>query len=362
MPLGDAHVETARRHGLHQQIHRAARRHGGRDAHDAAVAFGKFDERLAENVLIARRRTRRRNPLARIGIEPPRRMPDGLVVFGGQVALALYGHDVQQLGSLYVAQRAKRPHQLLEVVAVHGSEIAEIETFEQIALVEQPLLDGVARLLAETQQARRMRKDAPQPLLEAVVVDRSRNLEQVVFQRARGLIDRHVVVVQNHQQVGALAGPGVVQPFEGQPAGHRTVADDRHDPILLAPQFGRLGHAEGRRDRHRGVSPAESVVFALGHAREAADAPQPALGFERFAAARDDLVGIGLVSHVPHDLIGGRVEDIMQGGGQLHSPQTRREVSGIYRTFVDDIASQLVAVSAQLLRGEPFEVLRRIDM
>jgi len=73
-------------------------------------------------------------------------------------------------------------------------------------------------------------------------------------------------------------------------------------------------------------------------------------------------VGIGLVPHVPHDLIGGRVEDIMQGGGQLHSPQTRREVSGIYRTFVDDIASQLVAVSAQLLRGEPFEVLRRIDM
>ena len=124
-------------------------------------------------------------------------------MLGRQVALALDRHHVQQFRPLDVAQRPKRPHQLLEVVTVHRTEIAKIETFEKIALVQQPLLHGVARLLAEPQQPRRMRHQPPQPLFETVVVHRGRDFQQVVFQRSRGLVDGHVVVVENHQQVGA---------------------------------------------------------------------------------------------------------------------------------------------------------------
>ena len=359
--FGDAHVETAVGHLAHQNVHRTARRHGGRDAHHAGVEAGQFQQRLAEDVLVAGRAAFRGDPLARVGVEAPRGMPHRLIVLGRKVALALYGHDVQQLGSLDVVHRAQRPHQLPEVVAVHRSEVAEIEALEQIALVEHPLLDGVARLLAQAQQTRRMRQQAPQPLLEPVVVHRGRDLQQVVLQRARRLVDSHVVVVENHQQVGPLAGSGVVQPLERQAAGHRAVADHGHDLPPLAPQLGGLGHAERRGNRHRGVPAPEGVVLALGHARKAADASQAPLGPERLAAPRDDLVGVGLVADVPDDLVLGRVIDIVQRGGQLHGAEARGQMARIDRALVDDIPPQLVAIAAQLLRRELFQIARRGD-
>ena len=105
----------------------------------------------------------------------------------------------------------------------------------------------------------------------------------------------------------------------------------------------------------------ESVVFALGHARKAADAVQPALGPERLAASGDDLVGVGLVADIPDDLVLRGFEDIMQRRGQLHGPEARSQVPRVDRTLVDDIASQLVAVNAQLLRRELFQLPRRRD-
>ena len=360
MALGDTHVEATRRHGVHEHVHRTPRRHGRRDAHDPRVEPGQFDERLAEDILVTRRGARRGDPLARIGIETSGGMPRGLVVLGRQVALALHGHDMQQLGPFDVAQCPKRAHQLLEVVAVDGAEIAEIEALEEVALVQHPLFHGVARLLAEAQQARRMRKDAPQPLLETVVVHRCGDFEQVVLQCAGGLVDGHVVVIEDHQDVGAFAGPGIVEPFEREAAGHRTVADDGHDLVPLAPHFSSFGHAERRRNRHRGMPAPESVVGALGHARETADAAQQAFGLERLAAPGDNLVGIGLVPHVPDDLVRGRIENVVECGGEFHAAEARRQMPGIYRALVDDIAAQLVAVGTQFLRRELLEVAGRI--
>ena len=223
-----------------------------------------------------------------------------------------------------------------------------------------PLFHGVARLLAEAQQARRMRKDAPQLLLETVVMHRCGDFEQVVLQCAGGLVDGHVVVIENHQDIGAFAGPGVVEPFEREAAGHRTVADDSHDLMPLAPHLGSLGHAERRRNRHRGMPAPESVVGALGHARETADAAQQAFGLERLAAPGDNLVGIGLVPYVPDDLVRGRIENVVECGGEFHAAEARRQVPGIYRALVDDIAAQLVAVGTQFLRRELLEVAGRI--
>ena len=43
-------------------------------------------------------------------------------------------------------------------------------------------------------------------------------------------------------------------------------------------------------------------------------------------------------------------------GGEFHAAEARRQVSGIYRALVDDIAAQLVAVGVQFLRRELLEV------
>ncbi len=318
-------------------------------------ASGQLHERAAEDILIAGRGALRGDAFARVGVETPRGVPRGLVVFGGEVAFAFGGHDVEELRAFDLAQCAQRAHQLGEVVAVDRPEIAEVEALEEVRVVQKPLLQTVPRLLAEVQHAGRMVERTPQRLLEAVVVFRGRQLQQAALQRPRRLVDRHVVVVEDHQQVGAARGSGVVEPLEGEASRHRTVADDGHHLAPLAPQLGGLRHAERRRDRDQGV------VGAFGHARKAADAAQPALAAERLAAPRDDLVGVGLVADVPYDAVVGRVVDVVQRCGQLHGSEARGQMARVDRAFVDDVAAQFVAVTAQLLRPELFELLRRID-
>jgi hypothetical protein len=53
------------------------------------------------------------------------------VLLGGQVALALAGHHMQELGALELAHVAQGFHQGLDVVAVDGADVVEAELLEQ---------------------------------------------------------------------------------------------------------------------------------------------------------------------------------------------------------------------------------------
>ena len=54
-----------------------------------------------------------------------------------------------------------------------------------------------------------------------------------------------VVVVQNHQYVGA-AGSGIVQPFERKASCHRSVPNYGYAPAPVAKAFCGLGISQGR--------------------------------------------------------------------------------------------------------------------
>ena len=92
MTLGDTHIESPVRHGLHQDIHRAARGHG-RYAHYPWVLASQLQQRLAEHVLVFGRLVGAvgHYALARLGIKLARSMPDGSLLLCGLVALTLYG-------------------------------------------------------------------------------------------------------------------------------------------------------------------------------------------------------------------------------------------------------------------------------
>ena len=123
--FGNADVETAVGHLAHHYVERASRRHGGGYAHDAPVGAGQFEQRLAEYVLIAGRGVVRRGALARVGFEASGCVPYRLVVLGGGVALALYGDHMQQLGLGDVFQGREYAYQLIDVVAIDLSEVAQ---------------------------------------------------------------------------------------------------------------------------------------------------------------------------------------------------------------------------------------------
>ena len=206
-----------------------------------------------------------------------------------------------------------------------------------------------------------MGQNPPQTAFDSVVAPRRRNLDQVVLQSPGSLVDGHVVIVENDQQVGLLARTGVVQPLERQTARHRTVADHGHHLPLLALEFRSFGHTERRRNRHGGMSAAESIVRTLGHTREAADTAQLAIGPKRLAAPGNDFMGIGLMPHVPHDFIVRSIEYVVQSDGKLHRSQARSQVSRIGRTLFDDVLTQFVAILTQVRARQLLQVIGRIN-
>ena len=142
---------------------------------------------------------------------------------------------------------------------------------------------------------------------------------------AEVLGDRHLVVVDDDDQVAALFG-GVVQPLEGDGRAERAVADDGDHvadaaTVEAAHHVAGLGQTAGQRDRGAGVPEHELVVFALLGVRETGHLVIP-VGIQiGLGAAGEHLVHVALVRDVEDDAVAGRVEDAVNRHGELDHPQ-----------------------------------------
>ena len=77
------------------------------------------------------------------------------------------------------------------------------------------------------------------------------------------------------------------------------------------------------------MSNVEHVVGAFFPFGETADPSFCAQGVEPVPSARDQLVGVRLVPHVPDDLVLGHPENVVQGQSQFHSTEVRRQVTTV---------------------------------
>ena len=365
MPFGDAHVEHAVGHRFLHDAHRATRRHGRRHANDVLVLSGQLEQRLPEHVLIFGRHIAAilYDALARLGVELARRMPYRGTLLGRFVAFSFRGVQMKQLRPAHILELAQHAHHLFHVVPVERTEIANVHSLKDILLMAQRTLqriiqaqDALLALLVQVAFA----VEPPtgleaQPIVGLVGIE----VQQILLHAAHRTVNRHIVVVENNQQVVGRARH-VVEPLEGQSAAHRTIADDRHD--MPSAAIRRHSHAQGRRDRIAGVPAGERVVFAFGRTWKRTDAMQLPVRAEPVAPPRQYLVPVGLMPHVPHDTVLRRVENVMQGHRNLHRTQRRREVPRVHRHFVDNLPAQLLAHFGQPLEVEPPQVGRVFDL
>ena len=137
MPLGNADIEGTLGHLAHHDGEAAACRHGRRDAHYAVVAAGQLKQRLAEDVLILRRQALGVvfQAFAGIGVVLARSMVDGGVLLGSLEAFALDGVEMQELGAGHVLYLSERADKLYDVMAVDGTEVADVQSLEDVLLV-----------------------------------------------------------------------------------------------------------------------------------------------------------------------------------------------------------------------------------
>ena len=137
MSFGNAYVKSTVGHCLHQHIHGTPCRHGGSDADDAWILFGKFHQGFAENVLIQRWQVVciRCKAFTRFGIELSRCMPNARSLLGRFEAFPLNGVQVQDFRSFHIFDVPQDTCDVLHIVSVDGAEVADIHSFEDILLL-----------------------------------------------------------------------------------------------------------------------------------------------------------------------------------------------------------------------------------
>ena len=200
MLLGDRDVEIAIGEPLGELDQAGALAHRRRDGNDARIALRHVAQPLAEDLRVSGTGALLLEDRAAHRVERPRPMPLDRVGFGGWVALALARHDVQQLRSAQLADVAQRADQRLDVVTVHGPDVVEPHLLEQRAGQHHALqmLFRAARQLPH-------RGHLPQHLLAALAQVRvhpaRERTREVIGKGADVLRDRHVVVVEDHEQV-----------------------------------------------------------------------------------------------------------------------------------------------------------------
>src|SRR3954463_8424848 len=291
--------------------------------------------------------------------------PPGPPALGRREPAALDGRDVDDDRPVGDERRAQRAAEVAHVVAVDDADVGPVEL-----LPPQPgrpeRLDRLLQLRAEALERRADARQLGEPLLDALArVPQLRvqaDAVEVARHRAHVRRDRHAVVVQDDHDRGAEAA-GLLDRLERDAAGHRAVADDRDDlaRVGLAGQAHALLQADRVADRGRGVAGAHDVVLGLVDRAERGEALVLADRRELVAAAREDLVRIGLVADVPEDLVARGVEQRVQRDRELARPQVRPEVAADLADRVDDVRADLLGDLDERVLVERVKVLRAVD-
>ena len=104
----------------------------------------------------------------------------------------------------------------------------------------------------------------------------------------------------------------------------------------------------------------EGIIHAFGPLGKSADPLARADLPESFPPTCQDLMGIGLVSHVEDDAVPGRVIHGMQAHDELHGTKARAQVSRILCTALHHVPTDFRAQLPQLVHIELPDILRTV--
>ncbi|CDN43885.1 hypothetical protein BN871_DS_00300 [Paenibacillus sp. P22] len=353
-PAGEARRE------LHQP---GSCRHRRSDRHDALVALGQLDERIAEHLGIHRRSDRLEH-LAGFDLVRRSPVPFERIVLGRRIAFALDGNDMHENRSLHVARLLQHIQQLAHVVAVDRTEIMESELLEQDA-AHQQIFDAVLEPLRRLRQLAADRGDflekGLQLFLRLLVMPVRADPAEILMHRSDIRGDRHLVVIQDDDQVFLFVAD-MVHRFERHAAGKGAVADDRDDLVAAALQIPRQRHAHCGREGGAAVACLPYVMLAFAALDEAAQPALLAQAVEAVHAAGQDLVDVRLVSDVEQELVFRTVEQIVERKSQFDDAKVGGQMPAGRRQLADKEFADFGRELIQLRQGQLLEILRSVEV
>ena len=102
----------------------------------------------------------------------------------------------------------------------------------------------------------------------------------------------------------------------------------------------------------------EAVAVALLALGEPAHPSVFAQGIEAFPPSGQEFMGIGLMSHIPYDLVLRQVQGQVQGHGQLHGAQIGAQMPSGNADFLDQKPPDLLRQKRVVFRVYFFDVVR----
>jgi hypothetical protein len=154
------------------------------------------------------------------------------------------------------------------------------------------------------------------------------DLVEVAGNRADVLVDGPLVIVQDHNQPLGVVGD-IVQRLVRNPAGEGRVSSHRDYVLLAARLVAGDGHAQRRRECRAGVPRAVAIVRTFGAQHESVQAARRAYGVEPVLAPGQQLMHIGLVTHVEQEAVARGVKNVVQCDGEFHHSQVRTKMPAV---------------------------------
>src|SRR5438045_2107129 len=107
---------------------------------------------------------------------------------------------------------------------------------------------------------------------------------------------------------------------------------------------------------------AERIEFALGPPGEAGQTAALAQRAHAVAAAGQYLVRVGLMADIPDDLVGRRIEHVVQRDGEFDDTEPRTQMAAGNRHDIDGFLPQLIGEAAQIFSWNSPQIPRFPDL
>lgn len=231
--FGDADVDEAIWVFLGEASKPHAGAHRGGDDDDPGIVFRALTKRFGEDISVgfafggwlALARAHRKHAVVFLGI-----------MLGGGIAFAFAGEDMKEHGHVgFIATGAQEGDELVHVVAIDGTKVMEAEVFEDI-LGRDDVLDTTLDALKEGGEPpadeRDVEKCGTDLAFEVTVALIGDDAAEVSSERTDRGRDRHTVVVEHDEKFADTVG--VIEAFEGEPAGESAIANDSDDMLVTA--------------------------------------------------------------------------------------------------------------------------------
>ena len=107
-----------------------------------------------------------------------------------------------------------------------------------------------------------------------------------------------------------------------------------------------------------GIKAVIGTFLPLG---KTADSPQLPKSVKVILSSGKNLMGITLMTYIPHQLILWQIQAMKKGNGKLHHPQIGGQMPTMHGGFFQNKASQLLGQGLLFGKGQPLYILRPMN-